>query len=279
MSLWRNCGYKTVLRNLAKIMDKENISELELRKSFLEFYSKMGKSVTEHPDFKIGQNNYHLLSENGKEASRVFVFMTKVYGLLTDLERTHTFIKRFPLKKYYEANEIDQLDFIKYHYEVFIHKIHTLLEVKKLWMNDFYNIGLKEEDCNWNNLKTHNKIQNSPAKIIIEFYFKSFEHIIKFRHLNTHRAFFKDTKNDDLKSDLIIYNGFKKFGIELGEDYKRMRPKFIVDYQIKEYRKEKLEYIQNGIEIAKTYSEQFITIIQTELFHKLMNKNCVEQRV
>ncbi|SFN99468.1 hypothetical protein SAMN04487989_10876 [Bizionia echini] len=261
-------------------MDKENLSELELRQSFLEFYHRTRKSATEHPEFKLGQNNYHLLSENGKEASRAFNFMIKVYDLITDLERTHTFIKRFPSKDYYEKNDIDQLDFIKYHYEVFIHKTHTLLEVKKLWLNDFYEIGLKEKDCNWNNLKTFNKIQNSTAKIIIENYYKSFEHIIKFRHLNTHRAFYRDEKNDDLKSDLMIYNGFKKYGIEVGEDYRKIRPKLIVDYQIKEYRKEKLEYIKNGIEIAKIYAEQFITIIQTELFDKLIkNKNCVEQRV
>lgn len=259
-------------------MAEKNLSELELRQSFLEFYQRTRKSATEHPEFKLGQNNYHLLSKSGKEASRAFIFMTKIYDLITDLERTHTFIKRFPLKEYYEKNDIDQLDFIKYHYEVFIHKIHTLLEVKKLWLNDFYEIGLKEKDCNWNNLKKYNKIQNSIAKIIVDNYYESFEHIIKFRHLNTHRAFYKDTKNDDLKSDLKIYNGFKKFGIDVGEDYRKMRPKFIVDYQIKEYRKEKLEYIKKGTEIAKTYSEQFITIMQTELFYKLMNKNCVEHR-
>ena len=253
-------------------MDKDNISELELRKSFLEFYGRTRKSATEHPDFKIGENNYHLLSNNGKEASLVFNYMMKVYGLITDLERTHTFIKRFPLKEYYESNDIDQLDFIKYHYEVFIHKIHTLLEVKKLWLNDFYKIGLKEKDCSWDKLKTYTKIQKSPTKIIVDSYYKTFEHTIQFRHLNTHRAFFQDTKNEELKSDLIIYNGFKKYGIEVGEDFKRIRPKFIVDFQIKKYRKEKLEYIKNGIEVAKIYSEQFITIIQTELFHRLMKK-------
>lgn len=253
-------------------MESENLSELELRKSFLEFYNKTRKSATEHPDFKMGQNNYHLLSNDGKETSLLFNYMMKVNGLIDDLQRTHTFIRRFPLKEFYEENEIDQLDYIKYHYEVFIHKIHTLLEVKKLWLNDFYNIGLKEEICNWNNLKTHAKIQNSPAKIIIDSYFKTFEHTIKFRHLNAHRAFFKDTKNEDLKSDLIIYNGFKQYGIELGEEFKKIRPKFLIDYQIKKYRKEKLEYIKSGVETAKIYSEKFITIMLTELFHKLMVK-------
>ncbi|MEP6262815.1 MAG: hypothetical protein ABJ092_14660 [Gillisia sp.] len=253
-------------------MDNDKVSDFELRKFFLEYYEKSRNTATQHPDFKLGQNNYHLLSEDAKEASQVFKFMNKIYGLTSDLEKTHIFMRRFPIRDYYEKNDIDQLDFIKYHYEVFLHKIHTLLEVKKLWLNDFYNIGLKEEDCNWNNLKSYSKIQKSPAKFIIEFYFKSFEHLIKFRHLNTHRAFFKDTKNEELKSDLMIYNGFKKYGIDVGEDFRRMRPKFLVDYQIKKYRKEKLEYVKNGVEIAKTYSEQFITIIQTEFFANKMEK-------
>lgn len=247
-------------------MDDDKTTDFELRKFFLEYYRKTTQSITEHPDFKLGQNNYHLLSENAKDASRLFNFMNKIYGLISDLEKTHTFIRRFPLKNYYESNDIDQLDFIKYHYEVFIHKIHTLSEVKKLWMNDFYEIGLKEKNCKWHILKNYDKIQKSQTKIIIEAYHKSFKNIIDFRHLNTHRAFFQDNKIDDLKSALMIYNGFKKHGMDVGEDFRKIMPKFVVDYRIKKYRKEKLDYIKNGIEIAKTYSEQFITIIQTEFF-------------
>lgn len=245
----------------------EEVYDYELRKSFLEFYNKLRTSATEHPDFKLGKNNYHLLSEKAKEAGRIFDYMDRISGLTSDLDKVHVFVRRFPFKTFYEDNDIDQLDFIKYHYEVFIHKIHTILEVKKLWMNDFYKIGLKEKDCNWKNLKSHNKIKKSPLKFVVDNYYNSFEHIIKFRHLNTHRAFFQDTKNEDLKSDLLMYNGFKKFDMEVGEEFKRIRPKFIVNYEIKKYRKEKLEYIQNGTEIAKTYSELFITLILREFFH------------
>ncbi|WP_157609326.1 Cthe_2314 family HEPN domain-containing protein [Psychroflexus torquis] len=253
-------------------MDEDKVSEFELRKFFLEYYRKTREIVKIHPEYKLGQNNYHLLSQDAKDASRLFNFMNKVYGLISDLEKTHTFIKRFPLKDYYQSNDIDQLDFIKYHFEVFIHKVHTLLEVKKLWVNDFYGIGLKEEDCNWNNLKSYDKIKKSPTSIIIKNYFKSFKHIIKYRHLNTHRAYFQDAKNDELKTDLMIYTQFKKYGLEVGEDFRRSMPEFIVDYRIKKYRSEKIEYINNGIEIAKTYSEQFITIIQTEFFADKMKK-------
>lgn len=107
-------------------MDNDKVSDFELRQFFLEYYEKSSKTATQHPDFKLGQNNYHLLSEDAKEVSQVFNFMNKIYGLTSDLEKTHIFMRRLPIRDYYEKNDIDQLDFIKYHYEVFLHKIHTL---------------------------------------------------------------------------------------------------------------------------------------------------------
>lgn len=248
-------------------LDDDKLTAFELRKYFLEYYEKSTRPVTKHPDFLSNKNNYHLLSENAKEASRVFDFMSRLTGLTSDLDKIQVFIRRFPLKKYYESNDINQLDYIKYHYEVFVHKIHTVLEVKKLWLNDFYRIGLKEEDCNWSNLKGHVEIQKSPTKIIIDSYFKTFEHLIKFRHLNTHRAYYKDSRKDDIESYLIAYKMSQRLGVET-DRLERIRPKFIVDYQVKEYRKEKLDFINKGVDIVKKYSENFITIILFEFFCK-----------
>jgi len=259
-------------------MQKDNELFLELMDYFFKYIERSRKNATEHPDYKIGKNNYHLLSENEKMAIGILKYMSKVFGLNSDLEKTHTFIRRFPIKEYYKKNEIDQLEFIKYHYEVFIHKIHTLLEVKKLWLNDFFEIGLKEEDCNWNKLKTYKKIQKSPAYKIIDNYFKSFKHIIEFRHLNTHRAFYMDSDIEFLKIDLQIYNIHEKYKIEIPEYYKTITPRFVVDYQIKKYRKEKLEYIKNGIRIAELYSNQFISIILQEFFSELLEEDKLKSK-
>ncbi|MFC2186213.1 Cthe_2314 family HEPN domain-containing protein [Fulvivirgaceae bacterium LMO-SS25] len=213
----------------------------------------------------MGENNHRLLSSNGKEAVQIMDFLTRLDSLISDLGRVKVFIRRFPVKEYYESNDIDQLDFIKYHFEVFIHKIHTILEVKKLWLNDFYKIGLKEKDCTWDKLKVHSAIQKSPTKLIIESYYKSFQQIITVRHLNTHRAFYNDKKNDDLKSYLMKYNSFKKFGLD---DYESIQPKVLIDYQIKEYRKKKFKYVENGTEIAEAFTIDFITIIPSEFLEK-----------
>lgn len=151
--------------------NNENL-DTELFQLFLKYYERITEKARRNQGFKFGQNNYHLFSKEEKEGIKFFNFMSKIFDLNSDLEKTHVFTRRFPIKEYYEKHDIDQLSFIKYHYEVFIHKIHTLLEVKKLWLNSFYNIGLKEEDCNWKNLKKYSKIQESPAKIICSIWSK-----------------------------------------------------------------------------------------------------------
>lgn len=235
-------------------MNSDKTINLELQKLFTNYYNKeINKLATAIEDINsnLVQNNSILLSKKEKEASQILNFITRLNSLASDLDKIQVFIRRFPLKEYHELNNINQLDFIKYHYEVFIYKIHTLLEVKKLWLNDFYKIELKERDYNWTKLKRFNQIQKSPAKAIIESYYKSFEDIIDFRHLNTHRTFYKDIKG----GDFMVYDYLKKTEIEIKKDY-----------QIKAYRKQKIEHIKNGTEIAKSYSNKFMNIILTDFF-------------
>ena len=257
----------------------DNATDFELRKFFLEYLEKVMNITKNHPEYDIKKNNYHLHSKDAKLALSILNFQTKLNDLVADLKKVEIFIRRFPNKKFYEENDIDQLDYVKYHYEVFLHKIHTILEVKKLAINTFYEIGLKEKDCTWKNLKNQKKIKNSAISKIIEFYFKSFEHIIEHRHLNTHRAYFGDKTNDELKTDYSIYRNSEKLGHEVGENFRRIMPKGYVNYKIKEYRIERIEYIKSGTEIADTYVEQFQTIILTEFFNRIVNKNVAQHRV
>ena len=256
-----------------------NATNFELRKFFLEYLEKAMNLTKNHPEYDISRNNYHLHSENAKLALSILDFQTTLNDLVADLKKVEIFIRRFPNKKFYEDNEIGQLDYIKYHYEVFIHKIHTILEVKKLAINAIYDIGLKERNCTWKNLKNQKRIKNSAISRIIEFYYKSFEHIIKHRHLNTHRAYFGDKTNDELKTDYSIYKNSEKFGRDVNEIFRRIMPQGVVNYRIREYKKERIEYIKSGTEIADTYVEQFITIILTEFFNKIMDKNVAQHRL
>lgn len=65
-----------------------------------------------------------------------------------------------------------------------MHKIHTILEVMKLAVNDIYEINLPPKDCTWDNLKNNPIFKGTKSKLIIEAYFFTFKHIIKqtFKH-------------------------------------------------------------------------------------------------
>lgn len=249
-------------------MDNENITDLELREFFLKFVSKVLKTI----EVQELNESSPIINQIQKDTLINFNYLNNIDNLFSDLKKTHTFIKRYPIKNYYEKNQINQLDYIKYHYEVFIHKIHTILELMKHWVNEYYHIGLKDKECNWINLKKHNDKINKELLNIIDKYFLTFEHIINFRHQNTHKAFYKDSKNDELKKFNLIYESSKKFHLDI-EDIKKIKPKFELDYQIKEYKKEKLNHIQEGNQIVEIYIEKFITIILNDFLNNLMKYN------
>lgn len=240
------------------LMTKEDIDHPKFLKHFLIFYRESMNQVQKHPSFSLDKNNHHLLSQTEKEALSILKFTNKIFGLITDLERTHTFVRRLPLKDFYEKNEIDQIDYIKYHFEVFVHKAHTILEVKKLWLNDFYKIGLNEKDCSWNNLKGNAKIQASGTKRIVEAYYNSFKSIIEFRHRNTHRAYFDEKESFELQLDLQMHKHANQFDPSIKDDLQEITPEFIVNYKMKKYRKDKLHLIETSIKAARTYSNSFI---------------------
>lgn len=250
----------------------KNDDDLELKKLFLKYIEKTINKAKNHPQYRINENNYRLLSEDAKMALSVLHYINNLKDLVSDLKKTQIFIRRFPNKEYLLENDIDQLSYLKYHYEVFIHKIHTILEVKKLAINDFYKIGLREKDCNWLNLKNQSAITDKPVKKIIENYFKSFEHIILQRNLNTHRAYYGDTKNEELSLDYSIHRNSEKLNYDLGEEYNKIMPKTFLNILIKDYRKEKIEYIKNGTDIAEYYVNQFEIILLNEFFLKIMKK-------
>lgn len=174
------------------------------------------KGIDKHPDFSYSKNNHHLLSERGKYAQNVFKYYARVSEVQEDLDRVLIFLRRFPLKKFYEENNVDLISYTKYHIEVFFHKINTLLDLLKLMVNQVYELGLTDRKCTWDKLCKHTNVKDSPSLKIIEYFHKSFEHIIEARNLNTHRGIYKDPESDKIKIPMMIYRESEKFNMEIG---------------------------------------------------------------
>jgi len=224
-------------------------------------YLLPGNDIQNRKGFSWDKNNYHLLCPSEKYIMDIFNLYNRMNSLYGDLERVIIFIKRYPTAKYYESNNIDKLAYIKYHTEVYFHKIHTILEVMKLVLNDLYELKISEKDCTWNKLKTNSKVNQTRAFKIIELFYKSFEKIIEARHKNTHRALFNNGLDIEIEAAFDIYKLSNKLVNKMDFDLMKTYPPMLVNYELKLHRKERIEFMQNSNDVANKYFDMFVNEI------------------
>lgn len=229
----------------------------KLVESLVESVKEAMDEVSKVEGHDIMKNNYHLLSERGKYVMGVFKYYSGILSIVKDLEKTEVFLRRLPNSKYLKENGISGLQYTQYHLEVFIHKVHTLLEMKKLMINEVYELGIKEKDCNWDLIKVRPEIKGKKIHKILDSYYATFKQIIDARHVNTHRGVFKDSEKDDLESALFLYEGYEKYGLELDNEIKKAFPKFIIDWKIKGYRKGKIKLVKDSKKKIEVYVKNF----------------------
>ncbi|MEZ4956697.1 MAG: Cthe_2314 family HEPN domain-containing protein [Saprospiraceae bacterium] len=235
-----------------------------LARNILEATNEASDEATKAEGYNIMKNNYHLLSERGKYVMGVFRYYNRILSVAEDLDKVQVFLRRFPNTKYLKENGINQLSYTQYHIEVAIHKVHTILELKKLMINEVFELGLSERDCSWDLIKDKPEIKGGKIYGILNSYYTTFKQMINARHLNTHRGIFKDSEKDNLEVKVSIYEGFEKYDIEIDDEMKRAIPKFILDWKVKEFRKGKINLVIESKKIIEVYVKTFFDEINTE---------------
>lgn len=220
--------------------------------------------------FSIENNNYHLLSEKEKYIVGVQTGFNRITACIDQIEYVPVFIRRFPLKDYFRKHEINQLKYIQYHLETFSHKVATLLDLMKLLVNVIFQTDIPERDCSWDKLKKKVGVKERAMKII-EKYFEIFEDLIIFRHNVTHKGIFHDSKMDEINRDygLSIYDQLESLGMEPDSEMLKRRPRWLIDYKIKNYRSAQLKkidvFLQNIYILIKLFLESLIPEFQAKL--------------
>ena len=240
----------------------------ELIRYLLNAVSDARKEPEDHKDFNILKNNFHLFSKRNKYVMNVFRHYNKLLEFNSDLNKVELFLRIFPSATLFKENDLDHFAYIKYHTEVFFHKIHTILEIKKLMINEVYNLGLSEKNCSWDNILKKKSKVNAPMAIA-ENYYKSFKHIIDARHFNAHRGYYNVESEIDISAPLNIYKWSEEFEMDLGEDFKKIIPKFYIEYQLKKFRKQRIKFVKDGIVAATYYKNEFEKYI-LEDFRKIL---------
>jgi hypothetical protein len=238
-----------------------NIIYQDIIIEFLSTINELMHDIEKRAGFSYGKNNYHLFSSREKYYMDIFNLYNRINDLKKDLDHIEVFLRVYPNVKYLNKHNVDKLEYIKYHTEVFFHKIHTIVEVQKLLLNKVYVLGLSEKQCSWDRIKKELGIVNLRALDVVEKYYDAFEHIIKARHLNSHRAIYNDADADEISGDLFIYKTFEQMKKEVDDDFKRISPKVFLEYELKMYRKERVNFIKQSKIAANSYIDAFINYI------------------
>jgi hypothetical protein len=224
--------------DINKVIDTPFFTELH------QLELKLSENFTDRSDYKSGMNNHHLLSEDEKRTTRIFRLASDMSTILKDLSLCYLLINKSIDKVYLERHEISELDYIRYHFEVFIHKVHTISEIMKLLCNETLDLGLSPKNCNWANLISFQKFKTSKSKIILEKNFTDFKHLIDDRHLNTHRGIFEDKEIDRFSPEYFIYQFAKRNKVELEENFQKALTPALMKYRIKQIKKSKIAELQ-----------------------------------
>jgi hypothetical protein len=189
--------------------------------------------------------------------------------LIEEINKIIIFSRRFSDSKYYESNNINLSDYVNYHFEVYLHKIHTILDIMRLTINHAYNLQLEERDCSWKNIKDRGI--SGKVRDIITSYYLYFKPIINLRHANTHKAKNVNTLFTKYSGYLELKKRYKKANLEFPQELKELVPELVLNFKLRQYRKEKISNITEGKEKAREYIDSFSYEIQKEALKKYNN--------
>lgn len=235
----------------------------------LHLFSESTKNFEKRNGYISGGNNYEILSSTEKYLSDVFRVQSDISQIFEQLRHIRIYVQRYPLKAYYMNHGITQLDYIQYHIEAMIHKIHTIQEIMRLLINEVYKLELLPQNCSWRNLTKKISVTEKPM-ILLTRYASIFANIIAVRHLNSHRGYYKDADKDKIEINygLNLYK-FEREGYTVDEKFKEIIPLRYAEYFMKQHKKNKLKLIDEIILLVNVTLKQFLTSLETPFNAKL----------
>lgn len=214
-------------------------------KELLRRHKEIFDDTIKRPGYSYEYNNHHLLTPGEKRIYIIFKHLNNLISTTRDVGTIKILIKRFPPTQYLEKNDLTKLEYIKFYFESYIHKIHTICEIMKLATNAILNINLPPKDCNWKNLMQDKNFKNSETSKVIQQFYDQFKSVIEKRHLNSHRGHFVDKEMEEIDLQVNLYKWSKKYNLDT-EELVKVYPPFLIDYRITTYRKRKLNEIKES---------------------------------
>jgi len=216
-----------------------------------------------------GENNWHTLRIDEKYIMRVFNLYVRLDHVLEQLQHVSIYLKRFSPASYYEKENINGLIYTQYHMEVYIHKIHTVLDLMRLMVNRVYEFNIADENCTWSVLKDYPGIKGSIVESILNSYWVTFKDIINGRNLNTHRGWFEDSDIERLSSPLFLIIKNKEYELNIPE-FKEKDIEYSIRHRVQKLRLKRSMEMQSTNKIVYEFINRFYEAIN-KIFDEHLN--------
>jgi len=230
------------------------------------------KDVDKREGFNINGRNRNILTDSEKYIVDIQKQHSNLISTIEQIYFIKTYLRRFPDKNYLSENGINRLSYIQYHTEVLSHKIHTVLEIMKLMINEVYVLNIPPVDCTWRMIISKLDKKILPLKII-DKYFRTFAKIIELRHINTHRGVYSDKGQDEIESKygFTVYELHKRLGINTDIEFQRMFPQFMIESKIKELKKSRVDLVTNILGVISELTNEFLFSLNEEFERRMKN--------
>lgn len=203
------------------------------------------------------QKKYDELSSHEKYLLDISKYNNNLLQTLNEIESVIVFLKRFPQKKFYADNNINEIYYTKYHMEVYYHKLFTTSELLRLLINKIYALDLKEKQCSGENLIK--KIgEKDPVIILLQDFEKK---VIFYRRKRNKSAHYGDFSPDINYDKVLLLNDYKHFVDYLNiEQDENEIGKFNIDHTTRNYRKEQITRLTKNLNVIRQYINLFYDI-------------------
>jgi hypothetical protein len=169
----------------------------------------------------------------------------------------------------YLENGISQLEYIRYHTEGLYHKVHTVLEIMRLLVNEVYQLDIPVKDCSWLNLWKHVSKKAEPMKHM-DVYYKTFKNLIELRHISSHRGVFNDDEMDEI--ELYFGNAFSKYEAR-GYVFENLNlNQNLLRYKLRKYKNKRVALVDQVKKVNGELLDKFLTSLYPEFARQRLNK-------
>lgn len=238
----------------------------------IELQYRMGefsKDFEQRPGYVSGGYNHELLNEREKYVTRVFRIQRNLVETTDQIRYIRIFLNRYPFRKMYLENGISQLEYIRYHTEGLYHKVHTVLEIMRLLVNEVYQLNIPVKDCSWLQLCKHINKKTEPMKQM-DAYYKTFKNLIDLRHISSHRGVFNDDEMDEI--ELYYGNAFSKYEAR-GYVFENLNlNQNLLRYKLREYKNKRVALVDQVKKINGELLDKFLTSLHSEFTRQHCNK-------